>query len=114
MPDKAAACGWRFSNGSNWSPLGDCVGWVDGEDLLLESTAAYRVVQMAARDTAEPFSISEQMLKKRLHEKGLLASTDQRRQTLTVRRTLAGSNSAVLHLLRSTLLPEAPDEEVAR
>jgi hypothetical protein len=68
---------------------------------------------MAARDTAEPFSISEQVLKKRLHEKGLLASTDQRREMLAVRRTLAGSRIALLRLLRRTLLPEAPDEEVA-
>jgi hypothetical protein len=113
MPDKAAACGWRLSSGSNWSPHGDCVGWVDGDDLFLEPTASYRVVQLAARDTAEPFSISEQTLKKRLHEKGLLATIDQRREMLAVRRTLAGSSRAVLHLLRSTLLPEAPDEEVA-
>jgi hypothetical protein len=114
MPETvAAACGWRFGNGGNWSSCGDCIGWVDGDDLLLESTAAYRVVQIAARDSAEPFSISEQMLKKRLHEKGLLASIDQRRGTLTIRRTLAGSNRPVLHLLRSKLLPESPEEDMA-
>jgi hypothetical protein len=112
MPETvAAACGWRFGNGGNWSPFGDCIGWMDGDDLLLESTAAYRVVQMAARDSAEPFSISEQMLRKRLHEKGLLASIDKPRQTLTVRRTLAGSRKEVLHLRRETLLPDTAEED---
>jgi hypothetical protein len=54
--------------------------------------------------------ISEQTLRKRLHEKGLLASTDENRDTLTVRRTIAGANRNVLHFLRSTILPDGIDE----
>jgi hypothetical protein len=111
IPERApGACGWR-SIGGNWSPSGDCIGWVDGDALYLEPTAACRVVQTAARDMGEPFPTSEQTLKKRLHEKGLLASIDKRRETLTVRRSIAGSNKPVLHFLRSTLLPEAPNED---
>ena len=71
----------------------------------------YRVVQIAGRDLGEQLAVGEQTLKKRLHEKGLLASVDEKRQTLTVRRTIAGSSKPVLHFLRSTVLPEAPDEE---
>lgn len=69
------------------------------------------MIQIMARDMNEPFATSEQTLKKRLFEKGLLASVEAKRETLTVRRTIAGSKISVLHFLRSTLLPEAPDEE---
>jgi hypothetical protein len=112
MPVAAGACGWRVGSAGAGSPMGHCVGWLDEENLYLEPVAAYRVVQLAARDSGEPFSTSEQTLKKRFRDKGLLLSIDKKRQTLTVRRTLAGSSRAVLHLQRSTLLPDDPDEAV--
>jgi len=112
MPDRSpGACGWRSASAGNWFPLGDCVGWVEGDAIYLESTAAYRVVQTAGRDVGEQLAVTEQTLKKRLHEKGLLASIDDKRQTLTFRRSIAGASKHVLHFLRSTVLPEAPDDE---
>jgi hypothetical protein len=84
---------------------------VEGDAIYLESTAAYRVVQTAGRDVGEQLAVTEQTLKKRLHEKGLLASIDDKRQTLTIRRFIGGSSKQVLHFLRSTILPEAPDDE---
>jgi hypothetical protein len=109
-PDKApGSCGWRRDQSGKWMGLGDCIGWVDGEDIYIQPTAAYRAVQMAGRDVGEALPVSEQTLNKRLHEKKLLATVDERRQTLTVRRTIAGSSKNVLHLLRSTVLPEAPE-----
>jgi hypothetical protein len=111
-PDRAhGSCGWRRDNSGKWVPLGDCIGWVEDDDLYLEPTAAYRLAQMAGRDVCEVLAISEQTLKKRLHEKGLLASVDEKRETLTVRRNIGGSSRGVLHFLRSTLLPEAPYDE---
>lgn len=104
------SCGWRLDN-QNWKSQGDCVGWVHGDDAYLEPTAAYRVIQIMARDMNEPFPTSPQTLKKRLFEKGLLASVEAKRETLTVRRAIAGSTIPVLHFLRSTLLPETPDHE---
>jgi hypothetical protein len=56
--------------------LGDCVGWIDGDELYLDPAAAYRVFQKAASEAGESLPVSEQILRKRLHEKGLLASTD--------------------------------------
>jgi len=42
-PDRSpGACGWRSAGIGNWSPQGDCVGWVEGDAIYLESTAAYR------------------------------------------------------------------------
>ena len=110
MPESPESCGWRM-DGQTWRPQGDCVGWVVGDDIYLTSTAAYRVIQVMARDVNDPFAMSEQILKKRLAEKGLLASTDKKRQTLTVRRTITGTQRPVLHFLRATVLPEGQDEE---
>ena len=92
-------------------PLGDCIGWVDGDDVYLEPTAAFRAAQMAARDCGEPFAISEHTLKKRLREKNLLASIDTKRETLTVRRIIRGSSKTILHFLRSTILPDVSDSD---
>ncbi len=92
-------------------PLGECVGWVDEEAVYLEPTAAFQMVQRAGREMGEMLTVTEHTLRKRLHEKGLLASVDEKRQTLTVRRTICGSSKDVLHLLRSTILPEVSDAD---
>jgi len=102
------SCGWRDSSGARFAK-GDCIGWVDDDHVYLEPMAAYRVAQMVGRDVGEALSVSEQTLKKRIHEKGLLASIDESRHTLTVRRTIGGSSRNVLHFRRITLLPEVSD-----
>ncbi|HUQ92154.1 MAG TPA: DUF3854 domain-containing protein [Bryobacteraceae bacterium] len=107
IPEKwRGACGWRDDGGYRSEPSGDCIGWVDGDELYLDSTASYRVVQIAGRDAGEILAITEQTLRKRLREKDLLASTDLKRETLTVRRTIEGTYKDVLHFRRSTLLPD--------
>jgi len=93
------------------TPQGNCIGWIDGEDVYLDPTAAYQCVQNFGRDTGEGLVVSVSTLKKRLRDKGLLASVDKTREMLTVRRTICGSSKDVLHFLRSTLLPEAPADE---
>lgn len=108
-PGRTESCGWRRDTSGKWMSLGDRIGWVDDGDLYLDPTAAYRVAQMAGRDMGEVLAVSEPTLKKRLHEKGLLASVDQKRQTLTVRPSIGGPTKDVLHFLRSTVLPEVSD-----
>lgn len=102
-------CGWR-KQGLDLVPLGRCVGWTESDDIYIEPAAAYQVVQIAARDSGEPLNASRQTLKKRLREKGLLASVDESRGTLTVRRTICGSSKDVLHMLRAALLPPDPEQ----
>ena len=70
------------------------------------------------RDIGDGLAVTAQVLTKRLHERGLLASTDQARETLTIRRTLEGKGRAVLHLDAGRLLmseepdkPDKPDNE---
>jgi hypothetical protein len=104
------SCGWRRDN-SAWCPLGECIGWVEEGDVYLEPTAAFRAAQIAGRDIGEVLAVSEQTLRKRLHEKGFLASTDGPRETLTVRRSIGGTSKSVLHFLRSTFLPEVSDAD---
>ena len=102
------ASGWR-RDGDHWQPQGRCIGWTDGAHIYLESTAAYEVIQIAGRNAGEVLPISEQTLRKRLHEKGLLASIDKTRDMLTVRRTLGGAMKSVLHFRRNTILPDGID-----
>jgi hypothetical protein len=110
QPDRSpGACGWRRDGTGAWSPLGECIGWVADDDLYLEPTAAYRVAQLMGRDVGEILTVSEQTLKKRLREKKLLASFEEKRHVLTVRRSIGGSSKDVLHFWRSTVLPEASD-----
>jgi hypothetical protein len=112
VPEQSpASCGWR-ENAGKWSPLGECIGWVDSEDIYIEPEAAYMAVQVAGRDGGESLSVSGQTLNKRLNEKGLLKSIDATRKTLTVRRAIAGSTIPVLHFSRGTLLPDAEVDDV--
>lgn len=104
QPDDAELCGWR-NNGNAWTAGGESIGWVDGADIFIEASAAYREVQRTGRDVGDALNISEQTLKKRLQEKGRLAPTDTARQTLTVRRKLAGHSIPVLHFHRETIFP---------
>ena len=103
-------CGWRLDVAGNWQPHGRCIGWTDGRDIYLEPTAAYEVVQIAGRNAGDVLPIAEQTLRKRLREKGLLASTDVNRGTLTVRRRIGGLSKEVLRFLRVSILPEGEDE----
>ena len=105
------SCGWRQDAGGDWNRQGECIGWVDAADIYLESGAAYRAAQVAGRDRGDAITASEQTLRKRLKEKGYLATTDVKREVLTIRKTLAGSAKEVMHLHRSSLLPEASDAD---
>lgn len=120
-PDRSPETyGWRRNSYGNYSPRGDCIGWVDGDDIYLEPTAAYRVVYVAGRAMGDVLPVSGQTVRKRLHEKGMLASVDVKRETLTIRRRICGVDHDVLHFHRATLFPlqscdpefedEAPEE----
>jgi hypothetical protein len=102
------SCGWRDDH-PGLVPLLDCVGWIEGEDLYLEPTAAYHCVQQYARGTQEALALSELSLKRRLRDKRLLVAVEAGRAPFTVRRTICGSQHDVLYLRRSTLFPEAPN-----
>ncbi|MEK6675884.1 MAG: DUF927 domain-containing protein [Planctomycetota bacterium] len=115
-PNPPEAWGWRLTSESDaypnqrWKPLGDCIDWVEGEELYLDPDVAYQAAQKMAG--AEALSVGPTTLWKRLHERGLLASTEiEQGRGLKVRRTIQGKRHEVLHLLKQTLSPpQGPDQ----
>jgi hypothetical protein len=115
------AWGWRtFEVGvggsprSDYRPQGARIGWMDGDDVYLEPEASYQAAQRLARDGGEPITVGSKTLHKRLHEKGLLASTEPERHKLTIRRTVERQRRAVLHLTTALFSqPEGPNRPKA-
>jgi hypothetical protein len=97
----AGAWGWekvRTGDGPDWRLRGDKIGWLARDGVYLNWTSAYQVVQRAAVAIGTPFPLTEAMLLKRLDERGLILSRDEKRQTLKIRRRLEGRNQNVIHL----------------
>jgi hypothetical protein len=116
-PYEPMVWGWRAVTASTggdrrteWRPQGDRIGWMDGDDLYLEPEASYIAVQRMGRDAGEVLPVGSKTLHKRLHERGLLASTEEARRTLTVRRMLEGSRRTVLHVRPESLVSLRTDQ----
>jgi len=101
-PANPQAWGWREDRGE-WRPQGNLVGWLDGEDLYLQPDASFAAAQAMGIGTRDEIAVSSYTLRKRLHERGLLASVDATRDRLTVRHILGGTRRAVLHLRAESL-----------
>jgi hypothetical protein len=120
-PEEAGAWGWTAeTTGHNlyqqteWKAQGEKVGWTDGSNVYLEPQAAWAAVQRMARDSGEFIATSLPTLKRRLKQRHLLASTDQERESVTVRRSVEGRKREVLHFTTSLLpstKPDIPDTE---
>lgn len=100
--DNPGAWGWRedAADLGNWRPQGARIGWIHEDSIYLEPLAAYKIASANA-SSGESLTLTLQTLKRRLHQKQLLASTDQARETVTVRRTLEDKTRNVLHFHRS-------------
>ena len=120
-PETPEAWGWRQATvgtgdfeREEWRPQGQRVGWLEDEDLYLEPDAVFAAIQKQGRDSGESLVVTGRTLRKRLHERGLLLSTDKARQVLTVRKTLEGRRREVLHTSDDlfslhTKKPDQPD-----
>jgi hypothetical protein len=80
-----------------WQPKGERIGWLDEKNLYLEPDISFAVAQKLAKDEGDSLPISLPTLRRRLKEQKFLASWDQARETLTVRRILEGRTRNVLH-----------------
>jgi hypothetical protein len=99
------AWGWRNHQGE-WEPKGERVGWLaEGDQVYLDPDASYAAAQRLGQEVGDRLSLTPQTLRKRLKERGVLASVDTGRQVLTVRRILEGQRREVLHL-SSTILSQ--------
>lgn len=102
-PECPEIWGWRREQSDRtWLPQGPRIGWVAEDDLFLDPSTSYQVAQQVAG--TERLAVGEQTIRQRLHERGLLASTDSGRQMLQVRRTLERSQRQVIHLKTSSLM----------
>jgi hypothetical protein len=118
-PVTPQAWGWRQKtvgagehSREEWQPQGARIGWYDGASALyLEPEAAYAAAQAVGQQVGDGLTITAHTLRRRLHQRGLLVSTDPKRETLTIRRTLEGKQRDVLHLSPTTLFPSPePDK----
>ena len=118
-PVAAAALGWR-KEGMDWKPQGRLIGWEDGVGgLYLEPEASFTAVQEMGLSTGEGVGIGSATLRKRLHERGMLLTTekDRNKVRLTVRATIAGRRRNVLHIqnlltIHENGAPSAPDAPI--
>ena len=85
-------------------PGGRKIGWIDGDEIYLDPDVSYEVAKQLVTRRGDQFSISAQMLRKQLKARRLLASREEARDVLTIRRTVEGVNRSVLHFLASTLV----------
>jgi hypothetical protein len=104
-PSEPERWGWRaeesYARGDHhtqYCEQGTRVGWLVDDQLYIEPDASYAAVQRLAQQQGEGFVISAITLRRRLRERGLLASTDDARNKVTVRRVLQGERRDVLHL----------------
>jgi len=114
-PDDAQAWGWRFvtvgmgdNERTEWRPQGERIGWQDVDGLFLEPDAAHAVAKRLGENGGDGLALNVKTLHKRLHERGLLLSTEAGRGN-TVRRTLEGRRREVLHLHPESLNAGAED-----
>jgi len=101
-PANPQTWGWREKRGE-WQPQGNLVGWLDGEQLYLQPDASFAAAQAVGKATGEEITVTPTTLSKRLHDRKLLASVEEERGRLKVRRMLAGTRRAVLHLRAESL-----------
>ncbi len=93
------------------------IGWIDGDNIYLNPTAAYDTANAVGRN-GNTLAIQETTLRKHLDQDGLLASTDKRTKgdkeikLYVVRKTVEGGRQAVLHLKKSTLFPDGDEEKI--
>jgi hypothetical protein len=103
--------GWRINAYGTHEPMGDRVGWLEGDALYLDPDAAYAAVQRLGQEIGDRIALTPQTLRKRLKERGILATCETQRRMLTVRRTLEGQRREVLHLHREALCASTGDSD---
>lgn len=111
-PPNAESWGWKKQRRVNagfdqddWQPGGRFIGWLDGDDLLLDPHAAFAVAQRLARDQGSAIPVTAQTLWKRLAEQGKLASRDATRGRNTVRRVIQGKLRTIINIFSDALSP---------
>jgi hypothetical protein len=99
-PENPVRWGWAKGTSAGeplWRSQGECVGWVDGTDLYLESSTAYKLARQHAEAEGQPLTITKRMMHEHLNQRKLLATTAGKGH-LTARHRLGGAQQTVVHL----------------
>lgn len=94
--------GWERENGGTYKPKGTLIGWIDGNDLLLEPETAYAVAQEMARKQNTSLPVTQRTLWKRMQQKGILVSCEDGRST--VRRYIGRIRRRVIHISKDLVM----------
>jgi 5S rRNA maturation endonuclease (ribonuclease M5) len=98
-PDGERSWGWYAPAGTaEKQGRGAKIGWVKGEEMLLLPEAAHSVAARLGQEQGEPLPGSLDIIKRDLKEQRLLLKTDERRRTITIRRTVENEQQDVLLL----------------
>ncbi|MCP4611124.1 MAG: hypothetical protein GY845_20640 [Planctomycetes bacterium] len=108
-PHNPELWGWRKRQSGygeystiDWLPCGDRIGWVNGEEILLEPPASFRLVKQLDSDNS--LQITQRTLLKMLAQQGRIVP-DSSRETNTVRRQIDETQRNVI-LLSGSLWEE--------
>ena len=99
-PEDPRRWGWRSGDAQNdprrdeWRSRGELVGWLEGKELLLEPEVAYACAQKLARSQGDDLAMSKTTLYKRLHERGLVTTSDKGRNS--TKRSVGGGRRRVV------------------
>ncbi len=109
VPEHPDRWGWVPSaGGSSWIARGSRIGWIDGEGLFLEPTAAYAAAGRMAEATGEGLPVTPYVLQKRLADAGVIRTeSDGSSRRYTVRHSIGGRRLRVLHFVRGPLSPRS-------
>jgi hypothetical protein len=91
-PENAQALGWQY-DGEHWLPRGDRLGAINPPELYLFPDVAYSVAQKMAAEQGHTLGVSSRTLGKRLAERNLLLTYDEK--GYTTKRLIAGTKVRV-------------------
>lgn len=101
-PESPERWGWASvpvsigAGGTDWRPRGRCIGWISGEGVYLHKDVAHQVAREYAEKLGTPVGFRPVMIRKQLHQAGLLVVGDDK--NLTVARSILGTRKRVLHV----------------
>ena len=107
LPENPTPWGWAVRQADG--PLiarGECIGWLDGDNLYLDPEVSHAVAQNLAQAQNETFVVTAGTVRHHLRDRDCIVSCDTKRQRLTIRKTIASLRREVLHLRRQYLIGE--------
>ena len=112
----ADALGWRHQAGHplgpEWQPQGKRIGYYIDGDVWLDPGSTYTETSRIASQRSDGIGLTKSTLNKRLKDGGFLASWDEARDKIPVRKLTASGRPALLHFSGTRFIDLATEEAV--